>query len=768
MINPTIAPEVIHSETPTHTIDMGEMDAESIAFMLSQSRDGFYSNKELAPIREYATNARDSHIEAGIPTNPIEVTLPTLLEPELKIRDFGNGLSESQLEEVYFKYWKSTKRNTNALSGFFGIGSKSAMAYSDIYTIISINNGRKMIYTAHKNGTAKRIYDGPNIHDEPTGIEIIIPIQQKDIEKFITEALNFFKYWDIRPVFHNIEQDRLTAAFAAIDSTPFLFGNGWAVRPSGGKDSDAKAVMGFVPYNIDWKQVANSLSPEINQKINGIFTFLKENLTTLEFANGTLSFTPNRETLQYNEVTMTELSNKLVEIYNSLLNLINEKISGAPNLWEAKIRYNQIFRKELDGFDKSLTYGGNLNTIESLLKNRIHWNGIVISNGLFEGLECWDSEDGKIGNYDNIIGETVMSIYVKDLDKGGVKRTKFSRRSRWARPDGKIICSPRSTIVIQDTDKTSLAKGYAHWLIYKSGKNISQVYVLNMTNAKVKEEFYKHYNFDTVPTSSILQNEILIKSHLKTIRVSRGGDSGEREARTLNCPYVEIKSRRNGSCILNAIWLHEDGNARGLDEGGYYVVYSKNSIIYNGIEIPHENANYFWQAIYDLSVEAGIKIPKVYGIHPKTADSVWFKEAIQDGDWTHISEFVKENADVIPKDGIKKLRSYLSAGQNRLGILTSKSLLPLLVDVSGVAGKYMSEVVEFSKYLGIKDIPTYLNMDDYGSDFTEVKRFMDLNAEMDSRYPLLFKLSIVKDCEELNDRTSKSLADYINLIDVYA
>ena len=53
MINPTEKVNVVHNSEPVRRINMGEMDAESIAFMLEQSRDGFYSNKELAPIREY-------------------------------------------------------------------------------------------------------------------------------------------------------------------------------------------------------------------------------------------------------------------------------------------------------------------------------------------------------------------------------------------------------------------------------------------------------------------------------------------------------------------------------------------------------------------------------------------------------------------------------------------------------------------------------------------------------------------------------------------
>lgn len=43
-------PETINSGDPIVRIDMRQMDPEDIQVMLEQSRDGFYSNKELAPV----------------------------------------------------------------------------------------------------------------------------------------------------------------------------------------------------------------------------------------------------------------------------------------------------------------------------------------------------------------------------------------------------------------------------------------------------------------------------------------------------------------------------------------------------------------------------------------------------------------------------------------------------------------------------------------------------------------------------------------------
>ena len=770
------SPEVIHSTDPILHIDMSEMDKESIAFMLKQSRDDFYSNKELAPIREYSTNARDAHIQAGIPERPIEVTLPSQLSPELRIRDFGKGLTIENLNDIYFKYWKSTKRGTNEQNGCLGIGAKSAFAYTAAYTVTTWCAGMKTVATGQKNGYADVIFHQPNVNGEPDGVEIVIPIQQKDITKFVHEATELFKYWDIRPIFHNVEESVLKEAFTIMDNKPFLSGEGWAVRPAGYGKGESKAIMGFVPYTIDWEQVKNSLTPEISQKIGGIFTFLEENLTALYFDNGTLSFTPNRESLQYNEPTVNALSQKLVLIYESLLSIITTKVSSAANIWEAKIRYNQIFRRELDGFDKDSMYGGNLNTLESILRNRVQWNGIVIANGLFEELEGWDVTQGKVDRWNTDNFTPLFTTYVKDTDKTGIKACTNGgsrRRRRWT-SNNKIIASPKSVVIIQDTDKTSLAKGLARWFLYKSNKDILQVYVLDLSNPTVKDAFFKHYHFDTVPVSYVSQNELLVKAYMKSIRAPRGSGTAERESRPLYCPFVEIKNRRTVSYTANPSWDYETVNARGV-QGGFYVVYSKNSFTYNGREIQHPDGNYFWQAVYELSEIAGVKLTKVFGIHPKTANSEWFKESVEEGGWTNLSDWVNENIDCLPKDTIKKISAYINVGtENKFGTIAASMLHPMLVDENGLAGKYLKEVADLTKQWNIKDIPARLYMfDGWQKEESEVKYFQKMINDVKKKYPLLFKTncnSAIISCDEnschkLDTDTAKALVDYINLVD---
>ena len=121
-----IATNKTHTLVRSHDFEESEfgIDQEDISFVIDLLRNQIYSNKPLAVIREYATNAVDAHAELGKGDEPIQVTLPTQFEPTFKVRDFGTGLSDEEIKNLYTRYCKSTKRNSNAFTGQLGIGCK--------------------------------------------------------------------------------------------------------------------------------------------------------------------------------------------------------------------------------------------------------------------------------------------------------------------------------------------------------------------------------------------------------------------------------------------------------------------------------------------------------------------------------------------------------------------------------------------------------------------------------------------------------------------
>lgn len=171
------------------------VNIEDVSRVFEILRSKLYSNKITSIIREYACNAYDAHVEAGIPDVPIEITLPGLFDLTFTVKDFGPGLSEKEVYETYVMYGTSTKRNTNAQTGQFGLGSKSAFCYTDSFIIESRFNGRQSIYSAFidetKVGAIVKVGESPCTD---TGITIKIPCKHSDLNSFLAEAkaLRFF------------------------------------------------------------------------------------------------------------------------------------------------------------------------------------------------------------------------------------------------------------------------------------------------------------------------------------------------------------------------------------------------------------------------------------------------------------------------------------------------------------------------------------------------------------------------------------------------
>jgi hypothetical protein len=507
-------------------------------------------------------------------------------------------------------------------------------------------------------------------------------------------------------------------------------------------------------------------------KVEGIFEFLSENITTISFKNGTLAFTPNREALQYNEATITALTEKLVQIYNSLLGIIGDKVSSAANIWEAKISYNRIFRKELDGFDKGLTYGGNLSTLENLLSERIEWKGIVIDNGYFDNLEEWDVTDGRknAGSYDRSEMTPLFSTFQKD--DGEIRQIKVKR---WG--SGKLMCSPKNVVIVQDTDRPILAKAFAKWFLNASGQDIKNVYVLDLHNPTVKADFFKYYNFDSVPVHYVSENLAKIAAYRKSCR-GTGTSGSNGVSRPLYCPFVRLSEivGKNHSYRYTPTWHHETVNARGID-GGVYVRYSRKDITVNNQTIEHDRSDDFWQSVYNVCKRLNVDLDKVYGIHPKTADSVWFKEAIAEGNWTSLEDYIKEELDAVPQEEAKKACAYENIDHNlRIGTIVAGSLSSQMIDNTSPLYQFCQTVVtEVGPNLGYVTLIEKLGLKDWAATEKDIKAMKDTVKELNRRYPLIARHrndDAIKSCDpkgyyKLTKEELTEIVEYVNLVDLH-
>ncbi len=240
------------------------------AHLMQILRATLYSDKILAVLREYSSNAWDSHQESGKKDVPIKVTLPTRLEPTLSIRDFGAGLSREEVFQVFTQYGASTKRGSDKSVGMLGIGSKSGFAYSDSFTIISHHGGTKSTYVSVLDKSEMGRID--LLHEEScgdeTGVLIQIAIDTKDIEAFVEKAKTLFQYFKPRPEI-NTEIPKLPKIsselqhgiiFDAHDTNHYTHYGDWI------------AVMGCVSYRINLDQIQYRIAKFVRQ-ISGALYF---------------------------------------------------------------------------------------------------------------------------------------------------------------------------------------------------------------------------------------------------------------------------------------------------------------------------------------------------------------------------------------------------------------------------------------------------------------------------------------------------------------
>jgi hypothetical protein len=270
-----------------------QMSAEDSVHLMGLFID-LYENRLLAVIREYSTNARDAHIEAGV-SLPIEITLPSSFAPSLSIRDFGTGLSAEDIREIYSQYGRSTKRDTNDQVGMMGIGCKSALTYTTQFTVSSTKDGRRLtvLVSRDEDGAGQMQILGDTETDEANGTEIVVAIRRDDIHRCADLCREFFSYWESDTVTINGRPPVRFEGLAVGDSIFIIEGRG-----------QDQVVMGNVAYPT-------------TLDIPGRLNRYGDEFRVVAFVGiGAVKPTPSREALMDTTATKAAL-NKVVEDYKA-------------------------------------------------------------------------------------------------------------------------------------------------------------------------------------------------------------------------------------------------------------------------------------------------------------------------------------------------------------------------------------------------------------------------------------------------------------------
>ena len=402
-----------------------------------------YANATKAALREYTVNAWDEHRKHKV-ERPVEVTLPSVLQPTLSIRDFGAGIpldgvyqTDEQgnlvrdplgdpiclvrgAMEVFGEYGNSSKRDTNEEAGHFGIGSKAAFAMGHQFIVKGYKDGTmfKVLFTLNDDGTGSKtvmVEDRPT--EEPNGIEVVIGVD--DIDGMHATAREFFRFWERGTVL--VDGEEPTPIFESLERvTDEIY-----VEPDG--RGEAYAVMGPIAYPVD-RDLLRKVSAYLEKQGLGEAASLPTRLVDsdtdlyLRVPIGSVKPAPSREALRDKDSTVHTLGAVFLGLHQESAVKIQNEVDAAPTFYAAA---------------KALHEGNEALGAFKVDRSSVTWKGQKIRRTLaFEALanftlvkKSWRTETKVVGDERRVTGldfekaeKTLAVVGVSEDQVGSVRR----------------------------------------------------------------------------------------------------------------------------------------------------------------------------------------------------------------------------------------------------------------------------------------------------------------------------------------------------------
>lgn len=284
-----------------------------------------YNDPESAVFREYVANALDAHTAAGN-ENPINIFLPTKDTPIFTVVDRGIGMSALTMELVYSQYGESTKSSSNNEIGGYGLGSKSALAITSQFTIISCKDGVRThaLYANSADGQPELDIISEEPTDEPDGTSITIPVPNP--QAFTSKAYGFLRYlpensFIVDGYTHNYHYThQFKNKLLTEDTLEFIdkvtqkasnvhlktYQTGWDGNVL--IDRGVVLVMGGIKYDIPDTDIRSNLDedPEVEAIVDELF----QTHVVIDAPIGSVKLSPSREGIQFTKETR-EFFNKI-------------------------------------------------------------------------------------------------------------------------------------------------------------------------------------------------------------------------------------------------------------------------------------------------------------------------------------------------------------------------------------------------------------------------------------------------------------------------
>lgn len=439
-----------------------------------------YSDKIGAVVRETVCNAVDSHVFSK-QARPVDVHCPTRMNPSFRVRDYGKGLRQDEIQRVYCTLFSSSKETSNDFTGYLGLGSKSPFAYTDSFVVESIvdrDDGTRLktVYSLLRDGDdipVVGVMSSGETTDE-TGLNIIIPVTTYDNGDFIQACRKYLPYFDDKVKLHGypleernmfLDKTKLTDNGQRVGYRIIRHHNGSRLNTG-----NIICVMGNVPYAVDDKYVPSRMRGNYNRVTIEIFVKI-----------GDVSVAPSREGLSYDKITEAFIQAIINSTFASIDKDLSQEVSkqtswldavktvehvletcgciGAnmnSHLYESKFVGGQIFKPlETDNVIYSVTSDGHVSIAYKNQPQNI------------ESIQYWYNT--KWRNVLNFRIEPDIALYVDDVKRGGLGRIKNGHKS-----------SSRC-YVIQDWMRTDLIKCGLPESVFKYSSSMERPPVVKRT-----------------------------------------------------------------------------------------------------------------------------------------------------------------------------------------------------------------------------------------------------------------------------------------------
>lgn len=738
--------EVVGDEVKT--VGQYRITENNQARILVSLSDKMYTRKELAVIREYSNNGNDAHIEVGKSTSELIVTLPTYDDLNFKVRDFGSGLTKEQIRDVYCVLGESTKRNSNSQNGVLGYGCKAGFAHSDSFTVTSWNNGEKTIYNCIKGDVSKlpsviELSRSPS--DEPSGIEVCVPVKHSSIWTFHSEAVFLFRYWNTLPTIVNLTEDDKKKLDGFRNTPPTISGTNWNIRTKHEGSAGGVAFMGGVPYRIDWNIINNKLATNFNNRL--FFTLLQNNDVVLYFEMGEVQFVDSREGLEYTEHTISVILTRVNEILDKIKDSFQEKFTILPNLWEAKIMYNSIFASDklmINYQDETANnqikfLDGNIKQIGITLSGTFKWNNIPLTSASFPHVNRFDNANPTV-IHDNTHSPVspITITYQKINDRVW--------RCKGPGYNNTIVASKKVAIILNDTNSNK------HGLVckyYMEQTSVSLIHVLNFINDDIKELFFKEYDFYSIP---VIKLSDLIEDAKRwnrpTYKNKNTTSYSTKKKRTI--PYLDL--------LTKEVLLDDVSN---IAPGSLFVCSDPKNKRITKLLLPSKNSLYpqnFTDTVNVLLSHIGSDNNKIYILNNRMFTSKWAEKAFKNRTLINLYKYINDNIKTLVED--RYLDKAMDLYENRI---VAKSIfnkmIPLISDKSNSICSLYKKYTEIENY-NLDSVINSLIILTLHKNVPVCSELAVMNSKIAKEYPYFPQTKNTM----LN---VEQLATYINAMDLY-